>query len=121
MKNILIVEDDRIIGEMLKYMFTSKGYKVWVQQHPGEIDNNIQENRIDLVLLDKFLGGLDGLLICNKIKTNNSTAHVPVIMMSALEEAKAECIQAGAHDFITKPFDMNDFFNKIEKVFNQTD
>ena len=121
MKNILVVEDDRIIGEMLKYMFTSKGYKVWVQQHPGEIDSNILENRIDLILLDKLLGGLDGMLICTKLKENQSTAHIPVIMMSALEGAQAECLGAGANAFISKPFEMHAFFKKIEMVLNHTD
>ncbi len=120
MKNILIVEDDRIIGEMLKYMFTSKGYKVWVQKHLSEIENNIHENKIDLVLLDKFLGGLDGVQICTILKRNRSTAHIPIIMMSALKGAKSECLQAGANAFITKPFEIKGFFEKIEEVLNQT-
>lgn len=120
MKNILVVEDDRIIGEMLKYMFTSKGYKIWIQQHPSEITNNICENQIDLLVMDKLLGGVDGVRICTILKKNKSTAHVPIIMMSALHEAKTECLLAGAHDFITKPFEMNSFFEKIEKALSQT-
>ncbi|MGB3344878.1 MAG: response regulator [Aequorivita sp.] len=78
MKRILVVEDDRIIGEMLKYMLTFRGYKVWIQQHPDEIADFILKNRIDMVVMDNLLGvGENGLQICSGLKKKHIYGACP--------------------------------------------
>jgi DNA-binding response OmpR family regulator len=119
MKRILIVDDDRMIGEMLKYMFNFRGFEVWVTTNAGEAYHTILQQKIELVILDKFLAGLDGIALCTTLTTNKNTAHVPVIMMSAHPEIKAECLRAGASAFISKPFEMNTLFENIEKVLGK--
>ncbi|MBK5213508.1 MAG: response regulator [Flavobacteriaceae bacterium] len=119
MKNILIVDDDRTIGEMLKYMFNFRGYEVLVTAQAGEAYHTIIKHKIDLILLDMYLDGLDGMSLCNTLTTNKHTAHVPIIMMSAHPEIKTECLRAGASAFISKPFEMNMLFEKIEKVLGK--
>ncbi|SRX74672.1 response regulator transcription factor [Aequorivita antarctica] len=116
MKKILIVDDDRMIGEMLKYMFNFSGYEVFVTIQAGDAYHTILKHKIDLIILDKFLAGLDGMALCNTFTTNKHTAHVPIIMMSALPEIRTECLRAGASAFIAKPFEMNTLLEKIEML-----
>lgn len=97
-------------------MLESNGYEVWVSQRPGETVQNILDNEIDLVILDKLLSGMDGTATCTGIKENKATTQVSVLMMSALATAKESCMEAGADDFLEKPFNKKTLFLKIEKV-----
>lgn len=113
---ILVVDDDAIIGEMLKDILVYRGYEVIVSQKPLETEQNIIENNIELVLLDKLISGVDGTEICGLIRNNKDTKHTKILMMSALHNAKPVCLEAGANAFITKPFEMESLFNKVEDV-----
>ena len=113
---ILVVDDDVTIGAMLKDILIYKGYNVRVSQRPLETEQNIIENNIELVLLDKLISGVDGTDVCGLIRNNEKTAHVKILMMSALHNAETICIEAGANAFITKPFEMEGLFNKLENV-----
>ena len=63
--------------------------------------------RIDVVLLDVMMPGMDGFEVCRRIKSNAATQHVPVIMVTALDQPsdKMQGLEAGADDFLTKPVD----------------
>ena len=69
----------------------------------------------NLILLDSQLQGAKGQDICRKIKTDNATKHIPVIMCSADAKIKTIAQEAGADDSIEKPFSMADLLKKIEK------
>lgn len=116
MYKILVVDDDRIIGEMLKFMLSSKGYFALISSKPEETVSNIMDHKIDLVILDQFIFGVSGMKVCKKLKENESTAHVPVLMMSADVSVAAMCLVAGATDFMSKPFEMKTLFSKIETI-----
>lgn len=112
--NILVVDDDSGIGEMLKVLLELNGYSVSVTEKPDEAEELIREKEIDLVLLDKLISGVNGTEVCARLKSNQATAAVPILMMSALHEAGEKCRKAGANDFIAKPFEMEDLLQKIE-------
>ena len=116
---ILVVDDDTTIGEMLKAVLEFKGYDVIVSGKPNETEENIIANNIDLVLLDKLISGVDGTDVCSKIKNNENTAKVKVMMMTALHTAGPLCMEAGADAFMTKPFDMEILFKNVEDVLKQ--
>lgn len=118
MKNskILVVDDDNMLGQMLRDMLEFKGYKVTLSKVPEETEKNIIENDIELVLLDKLISGVDGTDVVAGIRKNEKTEKIPVLMMSALHEAKSICIEAGATDFIPKPFEMNQLISTIEGI-----
>ncbi len=116
---ILVVDDDAMIGEMLKAVLEFKGYEVLVSGKPNETEENITENNIDLVILDKLISGVDGTDVCTKVKNNDKTAKVKVLMMTALHNAGPECIEAGADAFMTKPFDMEILYKNVETILNQ--
>lgn len=112
--NILVVDDDSGIGEMLKVLLELNGYSVSVTEKPDEAENLIKSRDIDLVLLDKLISGVNGTEVCARLKNNRATAAIPILMMSALHEAGEKCRNAGANDFIAKPFEMEDLLEKIE-------
>tara|TARA_R100000935_G_C2836333_1_gene168321 strand:- start:142 stop:510 length:369 start_codon:yes stop_codon:yes gene_type:complete len=116
---ILVVDDDSMIGEMLKAVLEFKGYEVLVSGKPNETEENIIENNIDLVILDKLISGVDGTDVCSKVKGNDKTSYVKILIMTALHNAGPECLEAGADGFMTKPFDMKILYKNVETLLNQ--
>tara|TARA_R100000935_G_C2790738_1_gene145874 strand:- start:127 stop:510 length:384 start_codon:yes stop_codon:yes gene_type:complete len=116
-KKILVIDDDSGIGEMLKTLLEFYGYQVAVTEKPHEAEELILKENIDLVLLDMLISGVNGTDVCTRIRKNESTAGIPVIMMSALHDAGEKCKKAGANDFVAKPFEMDLLIGKIEEVF----
>ncbi|CAM4232175.1 response regulator [Gillisia limnaea] len=119
MNKILVVDDDRIIGEMLKFAVGSKGYFAVISNKPEQTVHNIFHNGIDLVMLDLFIFGVSGIEVCKELRENETTAQVPILMMSGLSGVKKKCLAAGATDFISKPFEMKTLFSKIETILTQ--
>lgn len=118
MKKILIIDDDHVICEMLNYLLEHRGYEVFIATQFSDLFANEKLSTIDIILLDKRLGHLDGTVLCKKLKNNKETAEVPVIMMSGLDKARKDCMLAGADDFINKPFEITQLFSTIEQFTN---
>lgn len=119
MAKIYVVDDDALIGTMVKHILELKNHEVLVSRNSERIAERILENNIDLVLLDRFLFEVDGLDVCFSLKNNASTASIPVIIMSALSGIQKECKNAGATDFIGKPFNIESLFLKTELALNK--
>lgn len=113
---ILVVDDDSGIGEMLKTLLEYYKYEVTVTPKPEETERLIIEKEIDLVLLDMLISGVNGTDVCARLRENEETKETPVLMMSALHDAGIKCREAGANDFIAKPFEMEDLIVKINEV-----
>lgn len=118
-KKILVVDDDSGIGEMLKTLLEFYGYEVTVTTHPEDTEKLILEKQIDLVMLDMLISGVNGTDVCTRLRKNPATADTPVLMMSALHDAGKKCREAGADDFIAKPFEMDDLTAKITEVLER--
>lgn len=116
---ILVVDDDSGIGEMLKTLLEFYDYKVTVTAKPEETERLIVENNIDLVMLDMLISGVNGTDVCMRLRKNPETSNTPVLMMSALHDAGKKCREAGADDFIAKPFEMEDLTAKIKEVLEK--
>ena len=116
---ILVVDDDSGIGEMLKTLLEFYDFKVTVTERPEETEELISEHDIDLVMLDMLISGVNGTDVCARLRQNEETKDVPVLMMSALHDAGSKCRKAGANDFIAKPFEMDDLIEKINKVLEK--
>ena len=105
-ESILIVEDEEDIAELLEYNLQRNGYDP-VSVGSGEDGlNHAREFNPDLILLDLMLPGLSGLEVCRRLKQDPDTAGIPVIMLTAKgeEEDIIAGFEAGADDYITKPF-----------------
>jgi DNA-binding response OmpR family regulator len=115
---ILVVDDDESIGFMLKLMLEHKGFLVIIAERAEGLQYIIAANNISLVILDMLIADVKGTDVCAELKSKPATAHLPVIMMTALPGIEKECQNAGADDFIAKPFEMNIFLAKINKLIS---
>ena len=106
-KRILVVEDDPSIRRVIVLALKSGGYTDVTETADGDAALEAAfRTRMDLVLLDLMLPGLDGISVCRRLRTNPETAEVAIVMLTA---RGAECdivsgLDAGADDYITKPF-----------------
>lgn len=116
---ILVVDDDSGIGEMLKTLLEFYGYEVFVTEKPQKTQELILQHDIDLVLLDMLISGVNGTDVCADLRENPETRKTPVLMMSALHNAGPKCREAGANDFIAKPFEMEDLIEKISQILEK--
>jgi DNA-binding response OmpR family regulator len=105
-KKILIVEDEESLLKLESILLTSKGYDVQGVVNGQAALDAIAEELPDLVLLDIMLPEIDGFEVCRRIKSNDATKHLPVIMLTAKKsrEDMARGEKVGADWYITKPF-----------------
>jgi Response regulators consisting of a CheY-like receiver domain and a winged-helix DNA-binding domain len=117
---ILVLDDDPDIGTMIKMMLEYKGYMVIVSDRADLAQQALNNGGVDLIIMDMLLSGVNGTDLCVDLKKNPSTSRIPVIMISAHPNAKEICLEAGADEFISKPFDMNDILSKIDGLLHKT-
>jgi two-component system phosphate regulon response regulator PhoB len=105
-ENILIVEDEDDIAELLEYNLQRHGYRPNAVMTGEDGLNAAREDRPDLVLLDLMLPGLSGLEVCRQLKADPASSRIPIIMLTAKgeEEDIIAGFDAGADDYVTKPF-----------------
>ncbi len=116
---ILVVDDDPDIGMMIKIMLEYRGYSVLVTQRAEQVEDLLLNDHFDLLIMDMLLSGMNGMDICAGLKKDKNLAAVPVIMISAHPNAKEISVEAGAEDFLSKPFDMEDMLSKIRRLIQQ--
>lgn len=119
MAKILIVDDDQTIGLMLRDILEFNGHEVVVSQEPRKTRENIKAHEVDLVLLDKLISGVDGTDVCADLRKDEELADLPIIMMSALHNVNEICKQAGATEFLSKPFDMETLIALINEILEK--
>jgi DNA-binding response OmpR family regulator len=113
-KKILVADDDLAICESLQLMLEEDGYTVDITQDGGSL-KKLQKGMYDLVILDVWMSGHDGSKICMELKADKKTDTIPIILMTARRDAERIALDAGADDFIAKPFSMVDLLNKVAK------
>ncbi|PLX93353.1 MAG: two-component system response regulator [Desulfuromonas sp.] len=105
-KKILIVEDEESLLKLESILLTSKGYEVRGVANGQAALDVLAEEKPDLVLLDIMLPELDGFEVCRRIKSDEATRNIPVVMLTAKKsrEDMAKGEKVGADWYITKPF-----------------
>ena len=114
--NIIILDDDEDIGNVLKMMLEFKGYNVTLCHRIDKASDAVSGNHYQLLILDMLLAGENGCDFCRYLKNNSELASLPILMFSALPEGKKLAEEAGADDFIFKPFQMNDMLGKVSDM-----
>jgi DNA-binding response OmpR family regulator len=113
-KRILITDDDEGVQDIFRLIFERAGYDVQILGEGFSIlENNYK--RPDLFVLDRQLSGQDGLKVCRFLKSQNTTKDIPVIIVSATPGIGKMAKEAGADDFIEKPFQIKDLLGVVER------
>jgi len=112
-KKILVVDDEPDILEFLSVILEEEGYAV-ITSDKGEFLEQLHNGGLpDLILVDVLLSGKDGREIVKYLKRQEETKHIPVIMFSAHPSAEQTAREAGAEDFVAKPFEIDLLLTKI--------
>jgi len=115
---ILVVDDEPDMVDLLAYNLRLNGYEVFTASTGLEALNKARQHLPDLVLLDLMLDGLDGYSVCEILRSQPSTATVPVLIVTALagQMARLNGLASGANDFISKPFSPADLIARTRRL-----
>lgn len=115
---VVLLEDNDGIRDMLKFFLEDEGFLVMEYASIGSFMVAANNNLPDLFILDVMLGDGNGMDVCNKLKSDEKTAHIPVIMMSAHEDIHTMKRMCAADDFVSKPFDIFELILKIRDLLS---
>lgn len=113
-KKIMIADDDPGIVDAVEMILDFEGYEVSSTVN-GTTVLTMESEFPDLLLLDIWMSGSDGRDICRELKSKAETKNIPIIMISASRDIEKSAYDAGADDFLAKPFEINDLLGKIRK------
>ena len=123
MPRILVIDDDPTISELVSINLEMAGYEV------NQAEDGIKGQALalqappDLIMLDLMLPQVDGFTVCQRLRRDPRTADIPVLMLTALGQIqdKVEGFNAGADDYLTKPFDVEEMLLRVRALLRRTD
>jgi len=120
-QKVLLVEDEVAIRDMLLFVLQDSGFEVLQAENTQQAMECMSENKIDLLILDWMLPGISGVELCRRLKKENAYMHIPVIMLTAKaeEDDKIQGLNAGADDYLTKPFSARELVARINAVLRR--
>lgn len=118
-RRILVVEDDPTLVQILAYSLQQRGYSVWSAQEGRQALMLARTVRPDLIVLDLMLPGIDGRDVCRLIR---KWSNAPILVLTARdsEDDIVALFQAGADDYVTKPFRTRELFARIEALLRRS-
>ncbi len=123
MDRILVVEDESDISDLVTYNLEKHGYETDVARSGEEALGLIRSRPYRLIVLDLVLPGLTGMDLCRILKNDPAAASIPIIMLTArsTEADKVDGLEAGADDYITKPFSVKEFIARVKAVLKRAE
>lgn len=120
--SVLIVDDEPMTRDLLRLMLGTVGFRVWEAEDGLDALEKVKIQPPDVLLLDVMMPRMDGFTLCKKLRQDESTAHLPIIILSARAhmEAVREGLAAGATRYLPKPASRNDLIRNINEVLNDT-
>jgi two-component system, OmpR family, response regulator RpaA len=123
MPRILVIDDDAAISEIVCINLEMAGYEV--KQAPDGIQGQAMAIQMmpDLIMLDLMLPKVDGYTVCQRLRRDERTADIPVVMLTALSQTqnKVDGFNAGADDYLTKPFEIEEMLARVRALLRRTD
>src|SRR5215471_4292696 len=114
---ILVVDDEPANVRLLEAILVPAGYSVLSASSGPEALERVAGELPDLVLLDVQMAGMNGYEVCRRIREDEATALLPVVMVTSHDsEARIDGIRAGADDFVTKPFDQQELLLRVRSL-----
>lgn len=119
-EHILVIEDEEDLLALVHFNLSRAGYRVSCAQS-GEEGLNLAGPDTDLILLDLMLPGVDGLQVCRRLRDDDRTAKIPIVMMTARgeEEDVVRGLELGADDYVTKPFSLKVLLARVAAVLRR--
>ncbi|MEI8394686.1 MAG: response regulator [Rhodospirillaceae bacterium] len=116
--HILVVDDHREIRDLLARFLGAQGFRVSTAVNGRAMYKQLEDGRIDLIVLDRMLPGDDGLTLCRQLR---ATSNIPIIMLTAIGDPVDRIIglEVGADDYVTKPFDAHELLARIRAVLRR--
>jgi len=117
-RKILIVEDSKTTSVVLKEVLETEGHKVITAGDGVAGIALARREKPDLILLDLLLPKLNGYEVCNAVKRDNSTRHIPILVISTMDspESIAKVKICGAQNFMKKPYNLDDLLREIKRL-----
>ena len=119
---ILIIDDEKDLIELVRYNLEKDGYDS-ISAADGQTGLEIaQRHKLDLIVLDLMMPGMDGLEVCRRLRADPRTGRVPLIMLTAkaTEADRIVGLEMGADDYITKPFSVRELLARVRAVLRRT-
>ena len=121
-RHILLVEDEAAIREMVQHALSRVGFDTRAVADAVHAEREIEQARPDLILLDWMLPGVSGLELARRLRRGDSTRNIPLIMLTAKgeESDRLSGFEAGADDYVVKPFSVKELVARICAVLKRT-
>ena len=122
MHRVLVVDDESDVTELLQYRLEQEGYRVATLNDPLGFVVKVREFEPDLMLLDIMMPELSGIQLCRIVRADPSMKDIPVIFLSARGEVedRIKGLEAGAEDYVSKPFNINELLLRISKMLKRS-
>jgi len=122
MASIFVVEDDPDIADLIAHYLQKAGHAVKRLTSGTEVMPQLRAAPPDLVILDLMLPGMDGLLVCQAMRADATTASIPIIMLTARgdEADRIAGLELGADDYVTKPFSPREIVARVRAILRRT-
>lgn len=120
---ILTVDDEKHILELLKYTLEEEGFVVWQAAGGEEALKLLKEHKMDAVVLDLMLPGMDGMEVLKRIRSDSALRRLPVLMLTAKSDEldRVMGLEMGADDYLCKPFFVRELIARIKAILRRTD
>lgn len=115
---ILMADDEANITNMAGAILCDAGYDVITAPNGIDAFEKAVSEKPDLIILDWNMPGMNGIEVCRKIRGTKGICSIPIVFLTGREEEKEilEGLRSGAEDYITKPFNITDFKNRIDEI-----
>jgi CheY-like chemotaxis protein len=117
-QSVLIVDDESMTRNLLRLMLERAGYEIWEAADGVEALEAVRENQPDAMILDVMMPNMDGIAVCEVLRSEPETADLPVIMLSARTHLNAieSGLRAGATRYLSKPISRQDLLQNVQEV-----
>ena len=115
---ILIVDDERRNRDLLEVMLSADGYVLGMASGGVEALEEVRRQHPDLILLDVMMPGMDGYQVAARIKGDPATRHIPIILLTALDDRNSRIhgLSAGAEEYLTKPVNRHELSLRVRNL-----
>lgn len=115
----MAVDDDPGVLEVIKIILEDQGYDVLAVADGRMVKKIVKDFLPEVILIDLWMSGMDGHEVTRELKKDAATQNIPVIAISALNNGEKIAKEAGADDFLAKPFNIDDLVSLVDKYFKK--